>query len=179
MPAGEVAYVPEEKEALQSLGRVVVSSVAALQARRPVEVATVDMDATIQESHKREAKVHYEGVRGYQPEVAVWAEQNRVLADEFRDGNVPAGKDPLRVTKRAFEALPKTVKERRFRGDSACYNEEQIKWVTGQGIAFTISADRSKELRKVCAAVPENAWRQFEKRSEEEVHVSEVEFFSR
>lgn len=175
--SGETAYVPEENEALQGLGRVVVQSVEAVQARRPAEIATVDMDATIQESHKREAKFHYEGGRGYQPEVALWAEQDLVLADEFRDGNVPAGKDTLRVTKRAFEALPKTVKKRRFRGDSACYNEEQIKWLTGQGIAFTVSADMSKELRKVCEAVPEEAWQLFEKRSEEAVHVSEVEFY--
>ena len=32
--------------------------------------------------------------------LAVWAELNVVLADEFRDGNVPAMMDPLNVAKR-------------------------------------------------------------------------------
>ncbi len=177
LPAGEVAYVPEENELLQGLGRAVVAGVEAVQIRHPVGVATVDLDATIQESHKKEAKFHYEGGRGYQPEVAIWAEQDLVLVDEFRDGNVPAGKETLRLTERAFEALPKTVTERRFRGDSACYNEKQIKWLTGQEIGFTISADMGKELRAVCEAVPESGWRLFENRGEEEVHVSEVEFY--
>jgi hypothetical protein len=38
----------------------------------------------------REALYTYEGSRGYQPMLAVWAEMDGVLADEFRDGNVPA-----------------------------------------------------------------------------------------
>ena len=50
----------------------------------------MDQDATIIESRKREALYTYEGSRGYQPMLAVWAEMDVVLADEFRDGNVPA-----------------------------------------------------------------------------------------
>lgn len=49
--------------------------------------------ATIIESHKRSALPHYQGGRGYQPMLAVWAEANLVVADEFRDGNVPARLD--------------------------------------------------------------------------------------
>jgi hypothetical protein len=81
----------------------------------------VDLDATIIESHKREAKLSYQGQPGYQPLLALWAELNVVLADEFRDGNVPAQQEPLRLARRAFEALPETVAERYFRGDAACY----------------------------------------------------------
>jgi hypothetical protein len=36
---------------------------------------------------------------------------NIVLADEFRDGNVPAQQAPLAVAQRAYQALPKTVRE--------------------------------------------------------------------
>jgi hypothetical protein len=39
---------------------------------------------------KRAAKRAYDGNRGYQPVLALWAEQDVILADEFRDGNVPA-----------------------------------------------------------------------------------------
>jgi hypothetical protein len=54
------------------------------------KIATVDLDATIIESWKREAKATYEGGTGYQPVLALWAEMNVVVAGQFRDGNVPA-----------------------------------------------------------------------------------------
>ena len=62
--------------------------------------------------------------------LAMWAEMDVVLADEFRDGNVPAIMAPLTVAKRAFAALPQTVQTYYFRGDSACH--ENISW-TGYG----------------------------------------------
>jgi hypothetical protein len=49
----------------------------------------------------------------------VWAELDLIVADEFRDGNVPAIKEPLRVARRAFQALPETVAEYRFRGEDS------------------------------------------------------------
>jgi hypothetical protein len=174
---GEASYVPDENAPLSGLGKVLREQVQAIQARRPLDIATIDADATIQESHKREAKPHYEGGRGYQPMVALWAEHDLVLADEFRDGNVPAGKDTLRVTERAFAALPASVHERRFRGDSAFYNEAQLKWLVRHGVGFTISADMSVELRELCSGVAEEQWELLEHRTNESVHVSEVEFF--
>ena len=56
---------------------------------------------------------------GYQPVLALWAEMNVVVADEFREGNVPAQQQLLPITQRAFQGLPETVVERYFRGDSA------------------------------------------------------------
>jgi hypothetical protein len=84
------------------------------------KIATVDLDSTIIESWKREAQRSYEGYTGYQPMLALWAEMDLILADEFRDGNVPAIREPLRVARRAFAMLPNTVNEYYFRGDAAC-----------------------------------------------------------
>jgi hypothetical protein len=87
----QIAYIPEETEALRGLGLVNRELVRELGRRCPEQrIATVDQDATIIESKKQEALRTYEGERGYQPMLAVWAEMNVVLADEFRDGNVPA-----------------------------------------------------------------------------------------
>ena len=93
------------------------------------KIATVDLDATIIESWKRQAQPTYQGISGYQPMLALWAEMDLVLADEFRDGNVPAQMKPLPVTRRAFQALPGTVQEYYFRGDSACWEKELVKWL--------------------------------------------------
>ena len=61
--------------------------------------------------------------------VAIWAEADLVLADEWRDGNVAANPEPLRCAQLAFAALPGSVKQRYFRGDSACHEQELLQWL--------------------------------------------------
>jgi hypothetical protein len=102
---GEMASIPEESAPLGGRGQVNRELVQGLGKRCPDQrVATVEQDATILESRQREALATYEGERGYQPRLAVWAEMNVVWADEFRDGNVPA------------QMAPKTVKTYSYRG---------------------------------------------------------------
>jgi hypothetical protein len=180
----QTAYIPEENVALEGLGRVNVDFVRQAVWQSHCKRATLDHDATIQESHKREALFHYKGGRGYQPSVIYWAEQDLVLADEYRDGNVPAGMDNLRLIQRGFAALPETVTELFLRSDTACYEDRVLKWLANpkrsdgpQGpIGFTISADMTQELRKVCEAAPETSWRLLEDRAGETVYCAEVEF---
>lgn len=64
--------------------------------------------------------------------LAVWAQMNVVLADQFRDGNVPAIMEPLAVAKAAFAALPETVHTYYFRGDSACHESELVNWLRNE-----------------------------------------------
>jgi hypothetical protein len=141
------------------------------QQGQPQRIATVDQDATIIESHKEAAYYHYEEGRGYQPMVAVWAEADLVLADEFRDGNVPAQQDPLTCAKLAFEALPQTVTQRYFRGDSACHEKQLLDWLNhpdrerepGGRIRFAISARMSEPLAQELRKVAEADWKTFGK----------------
>ena len=134
-------------------------------------IATIDQDATIIESHKEAAYRHYEKGRGYQPMVAVWAEADLVVADEFRDGNVPAQQDPLGCARLAFAALPPTVTERYFRGDSACHENELLDWLKhpdraqepGGRIGFAVSARLSEPLSEALRQVAEADWKTFGK----------------
>ena len=159
--ADERSYVPEENAPLRALGEVNTQLVQRIADPKLGTSATLDHDATIIESHKQEAKAHYKGGRGYQPVAVLWTEQDLGLADEFRDGNVPAGKDNLRLIRRALLALPDWVTERSFRADSACYDETVLKWLANprreealEGhIGFTITADLTKELLACCKAV--------------------------
>lgn len=167
----QLSFIPEETAALAGLARVERAMVRAIAARaaKPPTRATVDQDATIIESHKREAQWTYEGTRGYQPMVAVWAEIGLVVADEFRDGNVPALLAPLTCAKAAFAALPDTVTERFFRGDSACHESGLLDWLRDpqradgpQGfIGFAVSARLSEDLGRALKAVPEAGWTTF------------------
>ncbi|MGA2476978.1 MAG: IS1380 family transposase [Terriglobia bacterium] len=182
----EIAYIPEESVELQGLGRVNRSLVQELGSRCAEQrIATVDQDATIIESRKQEALRTYEGERGYQPMLAVWAEMDVVLADQFRDGNVPAMMEPLTVAKAAFAALPGTVKTYYYRGDSACHESELVNWLRDekradgpQGfIGFAISARMSEALHGAILAVPEEAWEPYgEPHAEEIRECAEVPF---
>jgi hypothetical protein len=174
-PSDEDSFVPAESAPLRTLGEILNLSVERI-ADVSADTATIDHDGTIIESHKQDAQVAYEGTRGYQPLVAVWAEQDLVVADEFRDGDVPGGKDPLSSVKRAFAALPSRVTKRYFRGDSAAYYAPLLKHLVDEKVGFAIGADMTKQLRAACIAVGEDAWRQFEKREHEMVDIAEIEF---
>lgn len=168
------SFIMPSSEPVRGLQSVLAGSVrriARLYAEQGqgLGIATVDQDATIIESHKQNALAHYEGGRGYQPMVAVWAEADLVLADEFRDGNVPAQQEPLNCAKMAFEALPETIQKRYFRGDSACHENELLAWLNhpdrqkepGGGIGFAVSARMSPELAKAIGRVKESDWKTF------------------
>ena len=157
------SYVPAETPALAGLGRVNDHLVRQAQASHREPTATLDHDGTIIESTKREAAKTYEGTRGYQPSLVLWAEQDLVVADEFRDGNVPAGSHVLRVARRAFEALPQGIEQVYYRADTASYNHALLNWLreedpkTGRPRAvFAVSADMSPPLR--AAAVAATLW---------------------
>ena len=182
--AGQIAFIPKENEALQGLGWVQSELVAAVARQGQGTVATLDHDATVVDSHKREALAHYKGGRGYQPAVIYWVEQDLVIGDEFRDGNVPAAMANLALIRRGFANLPLTITTYRFRADSACYEQAVLKWLVNpereggpQGeIEFTISADMSTELRGKCVSINESRWVIVEERAEETVCCAEVEF---
>lgn len=103
--------------------------------------------------------------------MAVWAEADLVLADEFRDGNVPAKQAPLTCARLAFAALPDTITQRYFRGDSACHEGELLDWLKhpertqepGGKILFAVSAVQSEPLAKALRQVPEAGWQTFGK----------------
>jgi hypothetical protein len=174
-PQNKKAYVPRESDGLRAL-ETVNRELVARGADRSATLATIDHDGTIIESHKREATIAYEGTSGYQPLVAVWAEQQLVVADEFRDGNVAGGEDPLRSVQRALANLPPWVVQRRLRADSASYYAPLLKYLVAENVGFAISADMTKELRRCCLAVGGKQWQAFETREREQVDLAEVEF---
>lgn len=165
---GEIAYIPGETPGLRGLGEVNRELVQAVGRRCPDQkIATIDQDSTIIESSKQEAQPTYEGGCGYQPMLAVWAEMDLIVADEFRDGNVPAIMKPLTVAKRAFAALPSTVEEFYYRGDSACQENELMGWLRNEEredgprgfIGFAISARMNAALREaIKSGVEEKSW---------------------
>lgn len=168
LPVGQVSYIPSESEPLRALAQVNQELVHQIGRRSgDPQIATVDLDATVIESFKREAKPTYEGGKGYQPLLALWAEMDLALADEFRDGNVPAQAEPLPTAKRAFAALPGRVKEFYFRGDAGCWERGLVNWLRDERrpegppglITFGISVRMTPHLKKHIVCLPEHLWK--------------------
>lgn len=161
------SFLPPESAGLAGLRainqRVVGAYVGAV---KPGGEVTLDVDAHLVETAKADAKVCYEGYPAFQPMEVVWAEMGLVLADEFREGNVPASKDIQRLVDAAYGALPSGEWTVRVRSDSAAYEPEGVldhwhrqKW------EFAVSADMSPQLRAAIEAVPEEAWRPWKRES--------------
>jgi hypothetical protein len=180
------AFIPEETEWLQGLEKVNRDLIRKTTLGKSPWRATIDIDATIIESDKREAFYTYLGCRGYQPVIAYWVEPDLIVADQFRDGNVPAGTRLKEVLQTALRALPPTVRLVRFRSDSAAYVHELLDWcreeIPGRPrIEFAISADMSEELRAAIQKLPAKAWKSLRKVNEKGLIVgrkewAEVEF---
>jgi hypothetical protein len=118
--------------------------------------------------------------------IAYWAEEDLILADQFRDGNVPAGVGLLPVLKDAVSALPSSVRLVRVRSDTAAYVHEVLNWcrkeIPGRPrIEYAISADMRDELRAAIQALPEEAWEPLRKMTDQGLVIgrkewAEVEF---
>jgi Transposase DDE domain group 1 len=157
---GPQAAVPEEAAPLAGLGQANRTLVAGLQQAAPATTATLDVDATLVESHKAAATLAYDGTRGYQPVVVLWAEQDVILHDQFRDGQVPAGCGNVRVLEQAVRHLPQGVTRLLLRADSALYETAVLRWCedAAHPVEYAISADCSEQLKAEIGRLPETAW---------------------
>jgi hypothetical protein len=183
LPAGQVSYIPDESASLRSLAQVNQELVQEIGRRcADQKIATIDLDATVIESWKKQAQPTYQGGKGYQPVLGLWAEMDLVVADEFRDGNVPAHYELLPVTQRAFAALPATVREYYFRGDAACWERGLVNWLRdeqrGEGprgrITFAVSVRMNPALKKRILRLPALAWKPYRQDSETESECADV-----
>jgi len=154
------AFMPLESAALAGLRAVLTTAVRAFVATVPVSrEVTLDVDAHLVESSKVSALPTYEGFRGYQPALVSWAETGLVLADQFRDGNVPAGSGLAALVDEAYAALPSDrAWQVSVRSDSAAYDGRLLDHWAGRGWRFAVSADMSRELRVAVTALPEADW---------------------
>jgi Transposase DDE domain group 1 len=155
------ASIPASNQHLQGLIKVNRDFIASVQSRHPSTDATLDMDATLVHTQKEDALFSYKGYKAYQPLNVWWAEQELVLHTEFRDGNVPAGFEQLRLLTEALAMLPEGVEKVSLRSDTAGYQHDLLRYCEkGENtrfgrIEFAIGCDVTKEFKKAVAEVEE------------------------
>jgi len=158
------AFIPQPNGHLSGLLGVNGEVVAFVQGNSPETVATLEMDATLVETHKSKALYCYKKFKAYQPLNVFWAEQELVVHSEFRDGNVPAGHEQLRVLEETLEQLPPGVERVLMRSDSAGYQQKLLKFC-GEGqnkrfgvIEFAVAADVTEAFKAAVAEVAGQDW---------------------
>ena len=148
------AFIPSANAYLRGFSGVNKDMLEFQQLSHPCDVATLDMDATLVESQKREALYGYKSYKCYQPLNAWWWEQDYMVYTEFRDGNVPAGFDQKRVFIETLSCLPGGVKKVYLRSDSAGYQHDLLRYCEfGENerfgrIEFAIGCDVVDEFKK-------------------------------
>lgn len=119
--------------------------------------ATLDMDATLIETQKHQALYSYNKHKAYQPLTTYWSETDQIVHSEFRDGNVPAGHQQLRVLIESLEYLPCGVERVMLRSDQ----QELLRYcVEGRDERFeeievAVGVDVTSEFKRSVAEVPE------------------------
>lgn len=164
------AFIPTANRHLRGFAKVNRDFLAFVQKNNPEDTATLDTDATLVETNKLDAFFCYKSFKAYQPINTWWFEQAMVVHTEFRDGNVPAGYEQLRVFKEALSLLPEDIKTVRMRSDTAGYQHDLMKYCEmGENerfgrIEFAIGCDVTPEFKRAVAEVPESQWQPFTKK---------------
>jgi len=158
------AFIPEPNANLIALMALNQPLIACIQQQSPSTVATLDQDATLTNTYKRNALYCYKGFKAYQPFNTFWAESGILLHSEFRDGNVNAGFEQLRILQEALNLLPSDVKHAYLRSDSAGYQEDLIRYCAeGKDprfgvIPFAIAARVTSGIKKEAQSLDEKHW---------------------
>lgn len=153
------SFLPPEPKPLVGLKEVRRRTIRAyVEAVHPGWDVTLDIDAQLVETTKANAQYCYDGYKAYHPIEVSWAETMLVLADEFREGNVPAFKDIGRLVDEAYEMLPPGPWRVKVRSDSAAYQQEVLDRWDGRGWEFAVSADMSQRLRQEIEHLPAESW---------------------
>ncbi len=155
----QASFIPPESKPLLGLKEVRRRTVwAYVEAVHPGWDVTLDVDVQLIETTKGNAQYCYEGYKAFGSAKVCWAETMLVLADEFRQGNVPPSKDVLRLVDEAYDMLPPGPWKVSVRSDSAAYQQECLDYWHSRNWKFAVSADMSQGLKKEIEKLPEDAW---------------------
>ena len=158
------AFIPTPNENLSKFPNLNSEIVDFFHRHNFSRTVTLDIDATLLKTLKRNALHAYKDGKCYQP-LNVWlAELELILNTEFRDGNVPAGYDILRLLIESLLLLPDGVEEVYLRSDTAAYQHELLKYCDmglnekfGK-VHFAIGCDITPAFREAIRSDKEIVW---------------------
>ena len=145
-------------DGLEGLGQARRRMLYRMAKRSATTTATLDCDASLFRSSGKNARMSYQGERGYMPMLAFWEELGVVVHDDFRNGNASPGSEALLFLKETLAQLPRQVTQVKVRSDSAWYQAELLDFCEEQGYDFCIGADRDEAVEQAMMTIEEGAW---------------------
>lgn len=118
---------------------------------------TLWSDPTLIEAEKREAKMSYQGVKGYRPILTAFKELPVIAYHKFRDGNAMGG--AVEAIEAAYKVLPEGTKIRHASLDSEFYIADVINLLIKNGTTFTIAVDKDYAVKELIKGLQD--WQPF------------------
>ena len=84
-----------------------------------------------------------------------------MIADEFRDGNIPAGAGAVEFLEYCEDMMPEGKRIKYYRSDSAAYQANVMNHCFDNDMFFTIIADQDRAVKDVIKTIKE--WKPYEK----------------
>ena len=153
----------EDGEGLEGLGRVNKHEVGEVLRRDARTEYTLDVDATVIEADKEEARWTYKKEKGYQPVLGFLFDLGLIIADEFRDGNVPAQAGAVEFLGLCQRMMSKGKRIAYYRADSASYQAGVIDRCFADNILFTITADQDRAVKEAIRSIGPGEWQPYER----------------
>ena len=123
---------------------------------------TLDPDATVIEAAKEAAQYTYKKEKGYQPLLGFLFEPGLILAEEFRDGNIPAQLGANEFLELCQGLMPKGKRIAYYRADSASYQASVINHCFADHLLFTITADQDRAVKQAIKGIGAGEWQPHE-----------------
>lgn len=118
---------------------------------------TLDIDATIIECEKGDATKTYKNSWGYQPLLAIIAENGVVAGCDFRLGHHSPQSGLRDFVRRCEATVPWRIDC--VRSDSAGYNKSLIEDIMSRRLFFTITADHTTAVLEAVEAIVPEQWK--------------------
>jgi hypothetical protein len=155
---------------LAGLERVNDHLTAQVLKRDGCEGYVLDTDATIIESEKKAAQWTYQKVKGYQPLLGFLHPENRqvkeaggmVIADEFREGNEPAGAKAVAFLQRCARKVPAGKKLKAVRADSAWYQAKVFNWCDDSKVRLVVGGDLDAAVKEAISNIQPEEWEAYQ-----------------
>lgn len=142
---------------LNSLNRVIDAVTTKALVLDECQEYTLWSDPTLIEAEKADAKMSYEGFKGYRPIMTAFKELPVIAYHAFRDGNAMGG--TKEAVEAAYRVLPEGKRIRHASLDSEFYTADVMNFLTKQGTTFAIAADKDVAVREAIKGLC--SWRPF------------------
>jgi DDE family transposase len=147
------------KDGIAALAQINKQVVHKMLIEAKIKAVTLGFDPSFIVAEKDNAKMTYEGFKGYRPDFATIVGLGLVVNARFKEGNDNGGR--LELIKGAYDNLPPGVKVELALMDSEYYQADVINNFNEVGTPWIITADQDVAVQAAIKTIPNETWSPF------------------